>query len=55
MKFIDWCKELNEVSKKYVGSIPDLVEVTGEDAWYDLWKDGFSPEDAYIEDITAGE
>ena len=51
MEFVEWCKKLNEVSVKNDG-FENLVEETGEDAWYDYWEMGYSPEDAYHEDVS---
>lgn len=51
LSFEDWCKKLNKVSIKN-GGIKDLVEETGEDAWYEYWKNGYKPEEAYFEDMS---
>lgn len=53
MEFIEWCKKLNDVSVKNNDGFENLVEETGEDAWYDYWEMGYSPEEAYFEELSC--
>ncbi len=50
MKFNQWLKKLDKVAKEY-GYEESMVKQTGTECWKDYFDDGYSPYEAFIEDM----
>lgn len=53
MPFDQWCAALDEYAAS-VGHGDNTVEQTGADCWREYYDDGYSPRDAYDEDLWHG-
>lgn len=55
-KFDAWCKELDEVAVThgYTLNGKSYVESTGREAWDEYFKDGYTPQAAFEEDVLNG-
>jgi hypothetical protein len=51
LTFKEWLKALDTEAKAY-GHKTSYVEDTGDDCWLCPYQDGYSPEEAYVEDCS---
>lgn len=49
-----WLNELDKIARIHGGE-GSLVEITGRDCWLEYFEDGYSPADAYLEDLRHGD
>lgn len=48
--FDEWFSDVKEIAKEY----GYIVEDSSKEAWQPFYEDGYSPREAFLEDLTNG-
>ena len=54
ISFDEWFEELQELSRKLYGMFRFYIHDNNKEEWIDYYNDGYTPKDAYYEDISYG-